>query len=356
MNILNKFRGHSTTVGLDIGSYSIKLAKISHYKDEFHLDAVGIKELKAGVILNGEVKEKDELIDAITTLINQCDPSIVDVVISMSGQGILSDKFNFQIDPNDNVEETILWEAGQRSPFDVDDITLDYKILRQIPEKDEIEVLLVAVKNHIMQEYIDLLYEAGLRPLIVDVDSFAINNCYSLESMADTHDNTIALINVGHSLTNITFIKNGLYHSSRDIAIAGDFFCKTLHRNLNIPEEDTKEILQGKLDSSLDKNLVTRAIEYSFEELSSGIDLAFSYFNSSEKNDKIDKIVLSGGGAYIENISKFLEERYNTDIQVSNPLEYLYHEPGLFGTINPQDITSFMSIAVGLALRKIPVS
>lgn len=353
MNILKKLRGQTATVGLDIGSYAIKLAKINHVKDEFHLEAVGIKELEAGIIESGDIKNKDGLIEAVTTLINQCDPSIVDVVISMSGHGMLSEKFNFKIDPNDNVEETILWEAGQRSPFDVEDITLDYKILRNIPDKNEIEVLLVAAKNHIMQNYIDLLYEAGLRPLIVDVDAFAINNCFSLENFAESPEGTTALINIGHSLTNITFVKDGLYHSTRDIATAGDFFCKTLHRNLGIPEEKAAEVLKGTSDDSLDTNLIQRTIEYAFEELSSGIDLAFSYFRSSEKSEKVDRIVLSGGGAYIPRIIEFLEERHNTTVQVSNPLAFLHHEPGLFGAVDPKKISAFMTVAVGLALRKV---
>ncbi len=353
MNIFKKIRGDVSTVGLDIGGYAIKLAKVSHRKDAYYLDAVGIKELEPGIIENGDIKNKEGLIEAVTTLINQCDPSIVDVVISMSGHGMLSEKFNFKIDPNDNVEETILWEAGQRSPFDVDDITLDYKILRQIPDKNEIEVLLVAAKNQIMQSYIDLLYEAGLRPLIVDVDAFAINNCYSLESFSESQSGTVALINIGHSLTNITFIKDGLYHSTRDVATAGDFFCKTLHRNLGISEEKAAEVIKGAVDTSLDSNLIQRAIEYAFEELSSGIDLAFSYFKSSEKSEKIDQIILSGGGAYIPNIVSFLEERHNTMVQLSNPMAFLHHEPGLFGAVDPQKISAFMTVAVGLALRKV---
>ena len=180
MNLFKKIGSENTTVGLDIGSHSIKLAKIKHLKEDYHLEAVGIKKLEKGVIENGVVKKRDELIEAVTTLINQCDPSIVDVVISISGHGILTEKVNFKIEGDDNIEETILWEAKQRSPFDVDDITLDYKILREIPDKDELEVLLVAAKDNIMQGYIDLLYEAGLRPVAVDVDAFAVNNSYAM--------------------------------------------------------------------------------------------------------------------------------------------------------------------------------
>ncbi|MBN1981223.1 MAG: type IV pilus assembly protein PilM [Chitinivibrionales bacterium] len=349
---LMKIGKQISTTGLDIGSHSIKLVKINHAKGKLYLEAVGIKELKQGIIENGTIKDNEGLVEAVTTLISQCDPSITDIVISMSGYGILSEKFTFKVNANENLEEVILWEAGQRSPFDVDDITLDYKIIKQFPEKNEVEVLIIAAKNVIMQKYIDLLYEAGFRPIIIDVDAFAIYNCFSMESNTEPLQGTMALLNIGHSLTTITFIKDGVYHSTRDIATAGSFFCQTLQRNLNISYDEAADVLKGVRTKGCDENMVTRAIEYASEELSSGIDLAFSYFKNSEKSEKIDKIILSGGGAYIPNIVKYLEERHNTQVKLSNPLAYLNHEPGLFGTVNPQKISAFLTVAIGLALRK----
>jgi type IV pilus assembly protein PilM len=271
----------------------------------------------------------------------------------MSGHGIISDKCTFKINPNENAEELILWEAGQRSPFDVDDITLDYKILHRKVQTNEVEVLLVAAKNQIMQNYIDLLYEAGLKPVIVDVVSFAINNCYAQESAARPQVGTVALVNIGHNLTNVTFVKDGVYHSSRDISTAGDFFNKTLQRNLGLSAEDAMSMLKGRATQVLDPQALKQSIEYAAEELAAGIDLAFSYFKSSEKSDAIDKVVLSGGGAYIPDISTFLEKHYQTTIELSNPLAILEYDPSLFGSIDPQKISALFTVAVGLALRKV---
>jgi type IV pilus assembly protein PilM len=354
MNIIERIRGTASTVGLDIGSHSIKLAKVRRYRNGGHyLEATGIRELKPGTIGGGDIKDRDGLIEAVTTLINQCDPSIVDVVISMSGHGMLSDKFNFKVEPGENPEEMILWEAGQRSPFDVDDITLDYKIIRSIPESNEIEVLLVAAKNQIMQNYIDLLYDAGLKPVIVDVDAFAVYNCYALERGGHEEEGTVVLLNIGHDLTSITFLKDGLYHSTRDISTACRFFVKTLCRNAAISEEGAAEILRGAGDPSQNAGAVQQSIEYAAEELSSGIELAFSYFKSSADSDRIDKIVISGGGAYIPGLVPFLESRHDTTVQISNPLGQLEYDPGLFGAVNPRQISAFLTVAVGLALRKV---
>ncbi|MBD3420344.1 MAG: type IV pilus assembly protein PilM [Chitinivibrionales bacterium] len=355
MNLLQKLRAEQSSVGLDIGNHSLKLVKIRHLKDGYFLEATGIKELAPGTIEGSEIKDREALIEAITTLINQCDPSIVEVVISMSGHGIISDKCTFKIEPGENAEELILWEAGQRSPFDVDDITLDYRILNRNPDTNEAEVMLVAAKNQIMQNFIDLLYEAGCKPAVVDVDAFAINNCYSLESQGQPGAGVVMLLNIGHDLTNVTFVKDGLYHSTRDISTAGDFFSKTIQRNLGVSAQEAFAIIKGNADESMDKSVIQQSIEYAAEELSSGIDLAFSYFKSSEKNDVIDKIVLCGGGAYITGLAEFLEHRHETAVRISNPLTHLQYDPDLFGSVDPQKISALLCVAIGLALRKVSV-
>jgi len=353
MNLLRKFKTQHSTVGLDIGNHSIKLVKLQHRKDGYFLEATGIKELPPGTIEGSEIKNKEVLSTAINNLVNQCDPSIVEVVISMSGHSIISDKFVFKVEPNENPEELILWEAGQRSPFDVDDITLDYKILHKNLDTNEIEVLLVAAKNQIMQSYIDLLYGIGLRPVIIDVDAFAINNCYAMEAAGTPNNGVTALVNIGHDLTNVTFVKDGIYHSTRDISTAGEFFHKTLQRNLCINNDESFLALKGRTTSSFDSAKFDQSIEYAAEELSSGIDLAFSYFKSSDKSDTVDRMVLSGGGAYIPNLISFLEKRHQIPVQLSNPLAVLQYNPGLFGNMEPQNISALLTVAIGLALRRL---
>jgi type IV pilus assembly protein PilM len=355
MNILHKLRGENSTAGLDIGNYSLKLVKLRHAKKGYFLEACGIKELPAGTIEGSDIKNPDALIETISTLVNQCDPSIIDVVISMSGNAIISDKSTFKVDPNEDPQEIILWEAGQRSPFDVDDITLDYRILHHNLQTNEVETLLVAAKNQIMQKYIDLLYDAGLKPIIVDVDSLANNNAYAMEA-SEAHNETggaIALLNVGYNHTNMTFIKSGVYHSSRDISTASEYFSKTLQRNLGVTQEEALNVLKGKPASTADPAMVKQNIEMAAEELSSGIELAFSYFKSSEKNDSIDKIVLSGGGAYIPGIVEYLQTRHETPVSVANPLSFLHYDADMFGATNPLRISALLTVATGLALRKV---
>ncbi|MDR2693012.1 MAG: pilus assembly protein PilM [Chitinispirillales bacterium] len=352
MSLFKKMGGRGTTVGLDIGNHTLKIVKLRHQKDNYFLEATGIKDLPKGTIEGGEIKKRDALIDAITHLVNQCDPTIREIVFSLGGHGIISDKITFKIEDDDNAEELILWEASQRSPFDVDDITLDYKILRRFPGTRETEVLLVAAKNQVLQSYLDLIYDAALVPVIVDVDAFAITNSYALECAGLPDMGTIALLNIGHSTTSITFIKDGIYHSSRDISTSGELFNRIIQRNMGISSEEAAQAVRGKASGTVDMNQLKQSVSLAAEELSSGIDLAFSYYKGSENTDSIDKIVLSGGGAYIPTLSQFLESRHQTKVQISNPLAHVQYNKNLFGNTNVESIGALLTVAVGLALRK----
>lgn len=353
--LLELIQGEAATVGIDIGNYSIKIAKVAHRPEGPVLTAAGIHVLKPETIVAGEIRNRDELLQSLTSLVHRTDPSgkIRDVILALSwSHGVIADRIKLQSSKTESDEEVILMEAGQRSPFDVDNITLDYKILQKNPDNGELEVLLVAAKNNIMQSYIDLLYEAGLRPLVIDVDAFAVTNAYLLAAVPEDSQKVVALINIGEHLTNLTFLKNGTYHSTRDIATACDFFTKTLMKNLKIDREEASNVLRGK---NLDKHntaVLNRSIEFSAEELSVGIDLAFGYFQSSENNLKVEKMVLCGGGACIQNLAGILAKRHNVEVEILNPMASIAYDEKRFSGPIPENISTILTVAGGLALRR----
>src|SRR5690606_4313939 len=198
-----------------------------------------------------------------------------------------------------------------------------------------------------------LLYEAGLRPVVIDVDAFAVTNAYLLSAPAEDGDKVVSLINVGEHLTNLTFLKNGTYHSTRDIATACDFFVKTIMKNLKVDREEAANVLRGKDIEKYNAATINRSLEFSAEELSVGIDLAFSYFQSSENNLKVEKMVLCGGGACIHNLASLLAKRHNVEVEVTNPLAQSAYDEKKFSGPIPENISTILTVATGLALRKI---
>lgn len=354
--ILNVIQGEPSTVGIDIGNYSVKISRIAHRPQGPVLIGAGIHVLKPETIVAGEIKNRDELLQGLTSLVHRTDPTgkIKDVILSLSwSYGVIADRIRLKSNKMESDEEVILMEAGQRSPFDVDNITLDYKILHKNPDTEEMEVLLVAAKLQVMQSYIDLLYEAGLRPVVIDVDAFAVTNAYLLSAPEEDANKVVSLINIGEYLTNLTFLKNGTYHSTRDIATACDFFVKTLMKNLKVDHEEAAEILRGRNLEKYNSATINRSIEFSAEELSVGIDLAFGYFQSSENNLKVEKMVLCGGGACILNLAGILAKRHNVEVEIVNPFQHIAIDEKKFNGPIPENISTILTVATGLALRKI---
>jgi len=351
MALFGKKGRSNYSVGLDIGCKSIKLVELKKEGENLCLTAVGIKDLPDGVVSNGVVKEKEVFVDIVNKLINQCDPEIQDVVVSMGTTGILSDKIEFPFESLDNIEETILWEATQRSPFDVEDITISYKILSVNEEDKKIQVLLVASKNPNMQLCIDALFEAGLRPTIIDVSSYAFNNCYAKESELNETPETIILLDIGHHGSRIMFIKDGLYHSARDINVGGEYVLKTLQKQLKVDADIANSLMFGQQVEGVSLDNVQSSLQYAFEEFASNFDMAFSYYRKDSRDDSVSKIVVCGGGVYVPGLTTFLSRHLGIEVVVSNPFSFLKYDSELFNNVDTSNFAALLSVATGLALR-----
>src|SRR3989304_10108010 len=214
---MNLLRKPKITTGLDIGASSIKLVQLEKKSDGYTLCGLGIKEVPVEALVADEIKDRDSLIFNIQSLVDQVNPKTKDVVISISGHGVITDKISIDKKTGSEAEQAILFEAEQRSPFDVEDVTLDYHIIQTDQESNKMEVLLVAARNEFLKNYLDLIFDAGLKPVVVDTDALAVFNAYEINYEIDPQRVT-ALINIGFEVTNLTFVKDGLYHSTRDLS------------------------------------------------------------------------------------------------------------------------------------------
>jgi type IV pilus assembly protein PilM len=360
MGLFGKRKRNNYSVGLDIGSKSIKLVEIKKEEDFYRLVAVGVQDLPDDVVSNGEIKEKEIFISTVEELIARCDPEIVDVVISMGTSGILSDKIRLNIDGADDVAETILFEASQRSPFDSGDVTIQYKILPESLSQDDdfeeeggkdVNVLLVAAKERNMTWCIDALYEAGLRPMIVDVSSYAFNNCYALESEVEEFPETLVLMDIGHQGSRMLFIKNGIYHSSRNINIGGEYIAKTLQKQLKIDYQRALTIITGQQVQGVSLDDIQASLQFAFEEFVGNFEMAYSYYGKESGDRKVEKVVVCGGGVYIPGLIDFLSGRLEIQVRISNPFSFLKYDEELFNDADPANFAALLSVATGLALR-----
>ena len=304
------------------------------------------------VIVDEEIKDKETVIFNLQSLVEQCDPRLKEVAISIAGHGVITDKITMDKKSGAEAQQAILFEAEQRSPFDVEDVTMDYHIVNVNEEAKKMDVLLVAARNEFLNSYVELIADAGLRPVIVDTDAFAIFNAYDLNYEIDPNKVT-ALMDIGFDTTSITFIKEGLFHSTRDLASGGRIIYNTIMKEFRINQELALKTIKGDMGSSIDQDMLKATVVTASEELISGLEVAFSYFKSTAKVPQIDWIVLSGGGALIPFLPEFIQSKLNIPIEIANPLRNIEYDPDIFKDMQPDKIAPLLAVSVGLASRKV---
>lgn len=341
-----------TVAGLDIGASSIKYVRLDRRADGYALTSAGVRELPIESIVSDEIKDRDSVIFNVQGLLDQCDPRTSEVVVSVAGHGVITDKFEVDHKTGAEAEQAILFEAEQRSPFDVDDVSMDYHVISTDLERGKMEVLLVAARREYVLEYLDLLTDAGLRTPLVDTDAFAVLNAYELNYDIDP-ERVTALINIGFDTTNVVFLKDGVFHSTRDVSSGGRAIHDVIQREFRLNQETAIKVIRGELEASVDQDMLKSTILTAADELLTGLELAFSYFRTLAKTDSVDWIVLSGGGALIPYLPECVQSKLNVPIEIANPLRNIEYDPDLFGDLLPEKIAPLLAVGVGLAAREV---
>jgi type IV pilus assembly protein PilM len=348
-----------TSVGLDIGNYSSKLVQLEHGPDGHTLLSYGVYDLPSNSIIEGQIKNREAVITGIRNLIQRCDPHIKDVIVSISGKGVITDRISLQQRKGVKTSQLIRFEAEQRCPFDVEDVTLDYKIVKFDEKSERLDVLLVAAKNDLLYDLLSVVYEAELKPVVVDVDAFALYNAWETnyrqqkkeEEQEGGQAESLALVNIGAETTNVVFIHEGSYHSTRDLSVAGNSFVKTAQRQMGVDAKLIHQALRGQIDPKVDHSTFMFAVNKSSELLSKELELAFSYFKSAAKVERIDRILLSGGCALIPWLPGFLEKRHHATVEKFDPVKTLSYSQELQQN-GFQELAPSLAVCIGLALRQ----
>jgi len=345
------FGRQKSSVGLDVGANSVKLVRLDHDKDGYSVSAIGIRELPPDAIVADEIRDREAVIFNIQSLIDQTDPKIKDVVVSISGHSVITDRFTIDRKSGPEAEQAILFETEQRAPFDVDDVSLDYHVIKSDEDINKMDVLLVAARKEYLRTYLELIEDCGLRPVVVDDDAFAVFNAYEANYEIDPTRVT-ALVNIGHDVTNITYISEGLFSATRDVSAGTREIFEAVQKEFRLNPELTAKAMKGEMGDSIDQDMFKATIMSAADELISGIELAFSYFRSQTKIENIDWMVLSGGGSLVPYLPEFLQSKINIPLELANPLRNIDYDPELFQYVQPEKIAPLLAVSVGLAMRK----
>ncbi len=347
---MNLFRKQISTVGLDIGTSMIKAAKLTKKGEAYSLDGYAIEPLEEGAIQSGEIKNPSSLAQSAMNAVQRCSPGEKNVVVALPNFTILSEVLTMDLIPDKRLKEAVAVEAARISPFDMSEVELDYSVLERNEETGRMRVLMVAAKQDIILSYIDFLGEAGLQPAVFDVDLFALMNIFHLNYDLDKYQSSI-LLNIGTESTVAAFLQNGIYHSSRDIPIAGSHFRKELEYLPDMTPDRMHDILRGEVDAELDAKMLSNALNKAGKQFANAVGVAVSYFQTFDNVEKIDFIVIAGGYAMVPGLVNLIELRTGAVASVLDPFKKIDYDQAAFTGHDPRLMGTTLSVAMGLASR-----
>ena len=340
------FGRKKTTVGLDIGSGLIKVAVIDHSKKQPELTKVAITPLLADAIVEGEVMDPGIVSDAIRGALSAAGVKSKSVVTAVGGRDVIIKKIQIERVKEQQARELMRWEAEQHVPFDMESVELDFQILDPDGEGTEMQVLLVAAKRELIDNKLRLLTDAGLTPGIVDVDAFALHNAFEVNH-PDAMSGIVALVNIGHEVTNINILDDGIPILTRDITVGTRRFREDLQRERGVSVDEADQLIQG-YDRSAHLDAV---IESRGEEIAVGVERAAAFLASSARTGQLRGVYTCGGGARIPGLTEALANRLRIRVEQANPLANLKVRNGAFGSLVTDEVAPLMMLPIGLALR-----
>jgi len=349
------FKKKSSTISIDVGSSLVKVIEVDRSEKVPKIVRFGISKLLPEAIVEDEIMDRNLVVESIIECIEQAGVTGKDVVTAVSGRAVIVKKIVMDKMSEEDAAEAIFWEAEQHVPFDIDDVCLDFQILNEDIGANQMEVLLVAAKKDMVNDYAELLRDAGLKPTVIDVDSFAVQNSYEANYIAseENMDEVIGLVNIGSDVTNINIIQNNSPHFTRDISIGTNNFIEDLQKELGLDYEGAQQIIKGEL-GEMDEAKVKDIFRKKVADLSLGIERSIAFLKAAGDADKIDKIVLSGGGARLPFLTEILSEKHDIDFSIYNPFAQVEYEEGVFAEYEEEldAIAPLLTVGIGLALRK----
>lgn len=340
-------------IGLDIGSSSVKVVQLRKNKKGLELRAFGMEPLLPQTIVDGTIMDQGAVVDAIRSLWSRLRLKSKDVAVAIAGHSVIIKKISVPKMSDAQLAEQVPYEAEHHIPFAKDDVELDYAVV--VPENaaGQMELILVAAKKEVVQDYAGVARDAGLNPVIVDVAAFSTQNAYEANYDVGTGE-TVVIVNVGASISNINIMRGNVSLFTRDVTIGGNAFTEEIQKQLSVSQDEAEAY---KVGGSYDEHGVVpqeveRIIEGVADVLAGEYQRSLDFFLATSADTEVTKIFLAGGTAKVSALHRAIEKRSRLTVEVVDAWRRIQIDPKLDAAYLSAHAPEAL-VGVGLALRAI---
>jgi len=347
-------------VGLDIGSHSIKVIELSPKKKEadgpFEVKKIGYEILPRDAIVEGTVIDSAAVVETVRLIFDENKISNKNVAISISGNSVMIKKITLPSMDTEELAESIIWEAKHNIPYPYEETNIDYAILQPSPKKEDknLDILLVAAKKDKIANYSNVVHQARKNLHAIEVDVFALQNAWEISYPEMLSEKTVAIINIGATITSVIIIEEGTPQLFRDLPKGGFSIIENMSKDLNISFDDAEKALKGIPVKDFPQEKLETALQTNLANLYEEIEKTFSFYEAAEKQGKkMDQIFLSGGLSKLKDLSALFEEKFKINTEIFNPFRKISCDEKKFDAIYFQELAALFGVATGLATRRL---
>jgi len=335
-------------VGLDIGSSSIKAVELRGSAQGYELLSFGLEPLAQDTVVDGAIMDAPLVAAGISSIFDRQKVKTKNVATSVSGHSVIVKRVTLPVMSEEDLFERIQAEASQHIPFDIADVNLSYQLLESVDA--QMDVLLVAVKKDKILNHTNVLAQAGKTPTVVDIDAFALQNCFEVNYDPDPGQ-TVALLNVGASVMNINIVRGGVPLFTRDVSVGGNQYTDALQKELDLSFEDAERLKHGDSIAGVAEEQRATILRSVSDILILEIQKTFDFFRATASGESIQRIYVAGGSARVPGLVDLLREEFAMPVEEMYPFRKIVINPGRHNEEQIRELAPRLAIAVGLALR-----
>lgn len=338
-------------VGLDIGSSSVKAVELQRKGSTLQLMSLGYENLQPDTIVDGQIMELNNVSNVIVSIFNEHTIKTQRVAAGVSGHSVIVKNIVLPQMSEEELQESFSWHAEEHIPFDIADVNLDYQVTGN--SSDALHVLMAACKSDKIANVKQAIQLAGKQPVIIDIDAFALQNCYEVNYQPKAGE-VVALLNIGAATMNINILNGARSVFARDASVGGSQYTSLLQKELGLTFEQAEAVKRGvPVPDGVESRPIQPIIETVSDILALEVKKTMDFYRATaeEGGASIQKILVAGGGSKLPGLAEFLAKRFEIPVEIFDPFRQIEVDSRKFDPDYMREVIPEMAVAVGLALR-----
>lgn len=340
---------------MDIGSSAIKVVELKVGRKETRLVNFGIEPLAPQVIVDGAIMDQGAVVEAIGRLKQALGLRTKLCATAISGHSVIVKKITMPPMGRDELEDQIPLEAEQHIPFKRDEVDIDHQVVTQKNAQGQMEVILVAAKKEMIADTLQVIRDAKLQPVVMDVAAFSVQNSFEAAYGTPTSAAPVALIHVGHAITHVNIVAGGVSVFARDVTVGGAAFTEEIQRRLHLGHDEAeafKVALHEPAAAAAVPAGVAPIVDEVADSTAAKLQRSLDFFLASAPEISLSRVYLSGGSVKLDALVRHLTARAKAPVEILDPFKKTVVDPARLDSAFVKAHGADAAVAFGLALRR----